>query len=160
MAYSREAVENFLYREARLADDWELDEWLTLWDDEEAVYWIPCNKDDVDPERELSIIYDNRERLGLRVQRVGTGMAWTQEPRSKLRRLVSNVEIEEREGGLLRTLSNFHLTELRVNSTQITYWIGRNEHHLLPDGDGFRIKLKKVMLINNDEEMTQLSCFI
>ncbi len=55
MPFDRYAVEQFLYREARLADEQRLDDWLALWD-EDALYWVPCNQDDIDPTRQLSII--------------------------------------------------------------------------------------------------------
>lgn len=160
MPFDRYAVEQFLYREARLADEQRLDEWLTLWA-EDALYWVPCNQDDVDPARQLSIIYDDHARLRLRVARITqTGMAWTQEPRSRLRRLVSNIEIYDGQDGLIQTFSNFHLTELRANRRDPVEWIGRTEHRLRPHGDDFRLAFKKVMLINNDHEMTQLSCMV
>ena len=44
----RPAVEAFLYREARLIDEGQFDEWLTLFT-EDAHYWCPSNRDDVDP---------------------------------------------------------------------------------------------------------------
>ena len=160
MPFDRYAVEQFLYREARLADEQRLDDWLTLWA-EDALYWVPCNQDDIDPARQLSIIYDDYARLKLRVARITkTGMAWTQEPRSRLRRLVSNIEIYDGAVGLIQTFSNFHLTELRANRRDPVEWIGRTEHRLRPHGDDFRLAFKKVMLINNDHEMTQLSCMV
>ena len=160
MPFDRYAVEQFLYREARLADEQRLDDWLSLWD-EDALYWVPCNEYDIDPARQLSIIYDDHSRLRLRVARITkTGMAWTQEPRSRLRRLVSNIEIYDGPDGLIQTFSNFHLTELRANRRDPVEWIGRTEHRLRPHGDDFRLAFKKVMLINNDHEMTQLSCMV
>lgn len=160
MPFDRYAVEQFLYREARLADEQRLDDWLALWD-EDALYWVPCNQDDVDPARQLSIIYDDHARLKLRVARITrTGMAWTQEPRSRLRRLVSNIEIYDGPDGLIQTFSNFHLTELRVNRRDPVEWIGRTEHRLRPCDSDFKLAFKKVMLINNDHEMTQLSCMV
>ena len=40
MPFDRYAVEQFLYREARLADEQRLEDWLALWD-EDALYWVP-----------------------------------------------------------------------------------------------------------------------
>lgn len=77
-----------------------------------------------------------------------------------MRRMLSNIEIEEDSNGEIKAYSNFHLSELRVNTGVINTWIGRTEHHLLPESGSFKIRLKKVMLLNNDEEMTQLSFLI
>lgn len=50
MALDFRKIEQFLFREARLADENAYDDWFALWDDhEETVYWVPCNHDDVDP---------------------------------------------------------------------------------------------------------------
>ena len=35
------AVEAFLYKESRLADESRYDEWEALWEDD-AVYWVPA----------------------------------------------------------------------------------------------------------------------
>src|SRR5712692_5476267 len=58
MPVARHKVESFLYREARLMDEHAYDEWLALWTDD-ALYWVPCNEDDIDPERHVSIVYEN-----------------------------------------------------------------------------------------------------
>jgi len=154
-----EQVQQFLFHEARLADQWQLDEWLTLWAPQ-ALYWVPVNHDDVDPQRELSLIYDDRQRLEMRIARIKSGMAWTQEPRSRMRRVLSNVELAVVPDGMLEVHSNFHLNELRPSTSTQVVWTGHTLHHLLPAGDGFQIALKKVLLLNNDEELPQLSIFL
>ena len=55
------AVADFLYREARLADEARYAEWLGLWTDD-GVYWVPATTDPgADPERHLSHIYEDVE---------------------------------------------------------------------------------------------------
>jgi len=50
----RSAVTEFLYMEARLADEARYAEWLALWTDD-AVYWVPATTDpESDPEKHLS----------------------------------------------------------------------------------------------------------
>ena len=56
-------VESFLYQEALFMDEHRFDEWLSLWDDP-AQYWVPCNADDIDPTRRVSLIYDDRRAAG------------------------------------------------------------------------------------------------
>ena len=62
MTIDREQVEQFLYREADLMDEHRYDEWLALWTDD-ALYWVPTGSDEIDPKREISLIYDDRTRL-------------------------------------------------------------------------------------------------
>ena len=69
------------------------EEWLALWTPD-ARYWVPCNSDDIDPAREVSIIYDDHERLQQRVQRLKSGTVLAQDPAPRMRRIVSNIEIE------------------------------------------------------------------
>ena len=57
------AVVDFLYREARLADEGRYAEWEALWTDD-GVYWVPGSTDPAaDPDRHLSHVYDNRSRI-------------------------------------------------------------------------------------------------
>ena len=77
-AAEHQAVVEFLYREARLADEARYAEWHALWTDD-GEYWVPASTDrDADPDKHLSHIYDNRARIDTRVKlssRPGIGTA-------------------------------------------------------------------------------------
>ena len=76
----RQAATEFVYREARLADEARYAEWHALWTDD-AVYWVPATTDPgADPEKHLSHIYDNRARLDTRIKLLQTGHRYSQEP--------------------------------------------------------------------------------
>lgn len=152
-----ESVERFLYREARLMDEHRYAEWLQLWADD-GRYWVPCNDDDIDPTRQVSIIYDDRERLQQRVERLLSGSVLAQDPKPRMRRLVSNIEVAAATGGELSVESNFILGFARGETQQI--WAGRSIHRLRRDGQDFKIAHKKVMLINADQEMPLLQFLI
>ena len=110
------AVADFLYKEARLADEARYAEWLALWTDD-GVYWVPATTDlGADPERHLSHIYDNRARIDTRVKLLQTGVRHSQEPASLMRRLISNIEVTPAENGELAAESNFILAELAVQA--------------------------------------------
>ena len=91
-------VEQFLFREARLADEGDYDGWESLWTDD-GVYWIPANGDDIDPATQMSILYDNRSRIALRVRQLKHDKRHSQNPRSRLRRILGNVEILDGDPG-------------------------------------------------------------
>src|SRR3979411_348197 len=78
------AVTAFIYKEARLQDEHQYEAWEALWTDD-GVYWVPANGADIDPEKEMSIIYDNRSRISLRIKQLLTGKRHTQTPQSRLR---------------------------------------------------------------------------
>ena len=73
------AVEQFIYREARLADEHEYDEWEALWTDE-AEYWLPAGGPTDEPSGRMSVIHDNRARIATRVKQFHTGKRHAQTP--------------------------------------------------------------------------------
>ena len=157
MAVDRQQVEQFIYYEADLMDEHRYDEWLALWTDD-ALYWVPSGGDDIDPKREISLIYDDRVRLQVRITRLKSGFAHAQEPKSRMRRVVSNIVTKEAENGDIVVFSNFLLTELR-RGKQDTF-AGRTVHRLRPDNGSFRLASKKVLLVNNDEYIDNLTFLI
>jgi 3-phenylpropionate/cinnamic acid dioxygenase small subunit len=156
-----QAAVEFLYREARLADEARYAEWLALWT-EEAVYWVPASTDsDADPETRISHIYDNRARLETRIKLLQTGHRYSQEPASLMRRLVSNIEVVDGRDGQLVAGSNFILAELSVQAkAEMHWWVGRATHHLRRVEGALRMSLKKVVLINAAEPLPNLSFLI
>lgn len=157
MAFDRQQVEQFLYLEAQLMDEHRYDEWLALWTDD-ALYWVPTGRDEIDPKREISLIYDDRVRLQVRVGRLKSGFAHAQEPKSRMRRVVSNIVVEEAENGEVVTYSNFLLAELRRGQQDI--FAGRTIHRLRPHEGSFKLVSKKVLLVNNDEPIDNLTFLI
>lgn len=150
-----EDVRAFIHREADLADEHAFDEWLSLWDLEgEIVYWIPCGGDDYDPARHLSIAYDNRSALGDRIFRLKSYSAHAARPRSRMRRLLTNITVDSVGDGLVQLHANFMLAEVRKSIQDI--FCGRVEYVLRQAGDSLLIKAKKVLLINNDEFIDNL----
>lgn len=153
----RRGVEQFLYREARLQDEHQYAAWEAMWTDD-AIYWVPANSDDADPENEMSIIYDNRSRIGVRVRQLLSGKRYAQAPPSRLRRLISNVEIQGERAGDLCVGSNALIFE--SNNRGETLWSARMEHRLRPTASTWLMSFKKVILVNNDRPLYTLSFLI
>lgn len=151
------AVEQFLFREARLMDTNDYDAWLKLWADE-CTYWVPCNDQGTDPSAKVSLIYAGRLQLEDRVWRLNGLHAHTQRPKSRLQRVVSNVELERVDDSEIVVHSAFTLCEVRKGESNL--WFGRNTYVLLRAGDGFVIKSKKVVLVNDDVPMPNLTFII
>jgi 3-phenylpropionate/cinnamic acid dioxygenase small subunit len=155
------AVADFLYREARLADEARYAEWLALWT-EDGVYWVPATTDPgADPERHLSHIYDNRARIETRVKLLQTGVRYSQEPPSLMRRLISNIEVTEADGGELAAESNFILAELAVQARrELHWWAGRLSHRLRRVDGHLKMCRKTVVLVNAAEPLPNLAFLI
>ena len=152
------AVTAFIYKEARLQDEHQYEAWEALWTDD-GVYWMPANGDDIDPEKEMSIIYDNRSRIALRVKQLLTGKHFTQTPQSRLRHLVSNIELMDQEaGGDIAVASNSLVFESSLRDD--TIWAARNEYRLRYVDGELRMAYKKVTLVNSDKALYTLSFLI
>jgi 3-phenylpropionate/cinnamic acid dioxygenase small subunit len=150
-------VTQFLYREARLQDTHAYDDWEALWADD-AIYWVPANGADSDPEREMSFIYDNRSRISLRVKQLKTGKRHSQTPPSQLARIVSNIELLDGEGDTIRVAANTMVFECNMRGE--TVWATRNEYDLRRVGEDWKMARKKVVLVNNDRPIFTLSFLI
>src|SRR5207244_4838728 len=91
-----------------------------------GVYCVTYAADDPDPETSMSIIYDTRSRIGLRVKQFLTGKRHAQTPPSRIRHLISNVEILDDDGDEIRAGANFIVTESRDGG--LRRWAGRTEY--------------------------------
>ncbi len=152
----REKVENFLYKEARLMDENHYMEWFELFADP-CLYWVPANQEDYDPNKHTSLFYGDRTTINNTVIRLADGKAFAQDPRSRMRRVVSNIEIED--GGIeVSVHANFIVNEIRKHEQR--YHTGRSHYKLAPDGGSFKIKYKKVVLVSLDEAQDNLAFLI
>jgi 3-phenylpropionate/cinnamic acid dioxygenase small subunit len=160
--FDRAEVEQFLYREARLADESDYEAWEALWTDD-ALYWVPVGGEGGDPRREMSLIYDNRSRISTRLKQLRTGRRYAQAPPSNLRRLLSNIEflgdVPNPDGGVdLEVGANFLAIESRARGTHL--WGGRVTYRLRRDGHALQLAYKKVVLVDNDRPLPTLGFLI
>ncbi len=151
---SRPEAEDLLYAEARLLDERRYDEWLGMLA-EDVTYWVPSNGDGIDPNREIALIYDDLAKIRNRIGRLATGVAHAQNPPSKTRRLVSNVQLDATEGNAAIVSSAFILYELRRGRERV--FAGRCEYRMRREDDRWKIAAKKVVLVNNDEVIDNLT---
>lgn len=141
---TRSDVEDFLYREAELLDDWDLDEWLGLYT-ADARYVVPCTGDpDGDPSRDLVLIDDNRLRLQARVERLNNRKAHREYPHSNVRHLVTNVRLGGVTGDELPVRASF--TVWRFRGGRESHYVGCYDYRLVLDGPALRIRSKRVVL--------------
>jgi 3-phenylpropionate/cinnamic acid dioxygenase small subunit len=140
-------VAAFLYTEARLMDENRYEEWLELYDSE-CVYWAPTNDEDYDPNRHTSILYGGRPMLENLVSRLAEGKAFAQSPKSRMRRMISNIETSLEDSEIV-VGANFLITEVRARVQRIHS--GRSEYRLLETDKGLRIRSKKITLVGIDE---------
>jgi 3-phenylpropionate/cinnamic acid dioxygenase small subunit len=150
-------VEQFLFKEARLADTHAYESWEALWTDD-GTYWVPANGEDTDPDKVMSIVYDNRSRIALRVKQLLSGKRYTQEPRSSLARIVGNVEIVAVEADQVRARANSIIFETSQRGDAV--WGTRNEYVLRRVSGTLRLAYKKVVLANNERAIPTMSFIV
>jgi 3-phenylpropionate/cinnamic acid dioxygenase small subunit len=145
----RDQFRRLLEREARLLDQLRYEDWLAMYASE-CIYWVPSTPQAGDPRREISVMFDDRRRLEDRVYRLRTGFAWSQAPASRTVRLITNVEVFATTRDDARMLrSNFLISEFWGDETRIlTGWAG---HHVVRDGNDWKIRAKQVNLIDCDQ---------
>ena len=151
---TRAQIEDLLYREARLLDDWDLDTWLTLWAEERTRYVVPCNDDpDGDPARDLVLIDDDQLRMRLRVERLNSRKAHREYPHSRTNHQVSNVIVgtAEESGPDAELPVTAAFTVWRFRHGKASYYVGRYQYRFIAVGGELRIRSKRSVL-----DMTEL----
>ncbi len=161
-------VEQFLYREARLLDERRFHDWLTLFTDD-VRYWMASRsnrypksskaisildpdryvEDDVGREDELAILDETKETLSGRVARLDTGMAWAEDPPSRTRHVVANIEVEPGDvDSELRVYCNFIVYRSRAETEQ-DFYVGARQDVLRRVEGAWKIARRKLILDQN-----------
>ncbi|MEI8152638.1 MAG: aromatic-ring-hydroxylating dioxygenase subunit beta [Hyphomicrobiales bacterium] len=131
---TRVEVEDFLINEAALLDEWKLEEWLALVADD-GKYLVPSlDSPGSDHRTALFLISDDRRNLGSRVKQLLSRTTWAEFPRSRTRRLVSNVRILEQTSDEVKIAANFAVWRFQHDATDC--YVGRYVHLLVRGPDG------------------------
>ena len=159
-------VEQFLYREARLLDDRRFNEWLELFTDD-VRYWMAGRSsryprsskaiaamdrhEDAEPtpEDELAILDETKATLGGRIARLDTGMAWAEDPPSRTRHIIANIEVEPGDAASeLKVYSNFMVYRNR-SETEQDFYVGARRDILRRVDGNWKIANRKLILDQN-----------
>ena len=143
-AVTRQQIEDFLYDEAALLDEWRLEEWLALLTDDAAYYVPSTDTPEGDPKDTLFIVSDDIVRLRSRVKQLLGRFAHAENPRSRTRRLISNVRIRGVEGDTIRVTANFAVYRSRME--QLDTYVGRYEYVLVHKDGKLKIRERRAIL--------------
>ena len=130
--------------EAALLDDGKFHEWLGILA-EDVHYWMPTRYNRTRREREhefskpneIAFFDEDKSSLAMRVKRLDTGMAWAEDPPSRTRHLVTNVQVRQRSAAdEYDVTSSFLLYRTRLE-TDLNLFAGRRglAHQLVHAGD-------------------------
>jgi 3-phenylpropionate/cinnamic acid dioxygenase small subunit len=169
-------VEQFLYREARLLDERRFRDWLGLFTDD-VHYWMASRSNRypksskaitiLDPARyveedltevgELGLFDEDIRTLTARVARLETGMAWAEDPPSRTRHLISNVEVVA-DGSEVTVYCNFIVYRSRGEREE-DFYVGAREDRLRSVGGMWKIARRRLVLDQNVLSAKNLSIF-
>ena len=146
-------VEQFYFRESRLMNQRQHRQWLESMVHPDIHYWMPITENrfvkdkrpDPTPE-DGGIFNDNYGDLDDRIKRLETGMVWMEDPPSRIRHLVTNIEVYHHDqDDRLTVYSNFHVYRNRRQRDEANL-IGGREDTLIRDGEGFKILRRQINL--------------
>lgn len=171
-------VEQFLYREARLLDERRFHDWLHLFTDDvhysmaaranryprssKAIAALDADRyteENVAGEDELGLFDEDIRTLTARVARLDTGMAWAEDPPSRTRHLITNIEIApDASESELTVHSNFIVYRSR-GETEQDFYVGARQDRLRRVDGAWKIASRRMVLDQNVLTAKNLSIF-
>jgi p-cumate 2,3-dioxygenase subunit beta len=143
-AFAVGEIEQFLYAEAALLDEWRLEEWLALMAPD-ARYLVPSlDARDSDDRDTLFLIADDRRTLASRVRQLLSGTAWAENPRSRTRRLITSVRLLEADDREARVTANFAVWRFQHEQTDV--YVGRYLNLLVRGAAGLMFRERRAEL--------------
>ena len=150
-------VEAFLYDEADCLDKGDLDAWFALYA-EDGTYWMPATPGQDSPDTHISLMYDDHLLMEIRRRNFGHQLAASMEHDVRCSHIISNVRVTDQQGDGLTVTSNFQAV-LYYREKQ-TLFAGRYTHRLIPSGESFLIRSKRVDLINCDGPLESIVIYL
>ena len=150
---------DFVVREARLLDAKQYEAWNALFTDD-AYYWVPLAPDQQDPLNHTSHMYEDKLLRDLRIERLKSPRAFSQQPPSRCHHLLQVPVVESTDAVANRHIvrTEFHYTE--VQGDELQFYVGTFFHHLTVQDGELKITLKRVNLLNCDAALPAVQLFI
>src|SRR6266478_3609933 len=143
---TRQEVEELLYREADMLDEWRLEELLEMLTDD-AIYQIPStDAPEGDARNTLYIIADDALRIRSRVKQLLGKSAWAESPHSRTRRMITNVRVPGADGDSIAVTANFAVYRMRYET--VDTYVGRYDYRLAYFGNELKIRERRAILDN------------
>ena len=156
----------FYIREAWLLDERKFKEWLELFTDD-VLYFMPRRKNvprreahrELTPLGDLAILEEDKRYLQMRVARLDTGMAWAEDPPSRTRHMIGNLEAEFLENGEVGAKTAFLVYRSHLE-TDHQLLSGYREDVLRKVDGGWKVAKRTIVLDANVLLDKNLSVFL
>ncbi|HEV7664096.1 MAG TPA: 3-phenylpropionate/cinnamic acid dioxygenase subunit beta [Chloroflexota bacterium] len=150
-------IEQFLYLEAELLDERKWSQWIELIAPD-IHYHMPQRRnvkfgeqarENTDSESEISWFDEGYSTLAGRVRQLNTGIHWCEEPFSRVRHIVTNVQVVDVQGDEVHVRSRFFVYLNRLRD-EVNEFVGKREDILRRDSDtGWKIAKRTIILDQN-----------
>ena len=151
---TEKTITDFIYREADLLDTMQWQAWLDLFHPD-GRYWMPLEWQQQDPVLQPSLLL-----LKVRVERLAGERTFSQKPKSRCHHLLQAPQIVacDTEAGVFKARTSYIYTETRGDVLE--RFSGWASHDLVRVGDGLKIRLKRVDLVNFDAPFGNIQLFM
>jgi 3-phenylpropionate/cinnamic acid dioxygenase small subunit len=152
----RLAIEDFFYYEADLLDERRFEEWLDLLTDD-VRYFMPIRRnvpfgqqerENTVPRTQMCWFDEGKPTLVQRVQQIGTGSHWCEEPLSRVTHMISNVRLLEVGDTEVRSQCRFLVYRNRLEDEE-SFLIGRRLDTLRRADAALKIARREIILDQN-----------
>lgn len=152
-------VERFLVEEAALLDRGAYEAWIGLFT-EDGWYWVPAAPGQADPFDHVSLFFENKALMRMRAERLQHPRAHGVAAPIRASRVVGNVQLFGGGEGSADIIarSRFHMTEAQEGRQRV--FAGTYIHRFAVTGEGLRIRVKRVDLVNADAAHEAMQVFI
>jgi 3-phenylpropionate/cinnamic acid dioxygenase small subunit len=159
MAVTKQELIDFVVREARLLDEKRYDEWNALFTDD-GIYWVPLTPGQPDGTQHTSHLYEDKLLRDLRVERLKSPRAFSQQPPSRGHHLLQTptVEVFDADANRYVVRCEFHYAE--AQGDEINFFVGTTFFELKRVEGELRMTLKRVNLINSDAALPAVQLFV
>ena len=150
-------IEQYLYHEAELIDERRFSEWVDILA-EDIHYHMPIrrnfkfgewDRENSDPESEISWFDEGKRTLAGRVRQINTGVHWAEEPPSRVRHIISNVQVDDIQGDEVKVRSRFFVWTQRL-ADEVNMFVGKRDDILRRDPEtGWKIAKRTILLDQN-----------
>ena len=151
-------IEQFLYDEANLLDNPDLDRWIDLYT-EDGVYWMPVEYDQVDALNHVSLLYDDRVMMEVRRRNFVHPRAASKDHKVRCSHIIGNIRDAGNNAQGDRIITSNFQALMYYRNEQRSFG-GTYEHHLVNHQDSYKIRHKKVTLINCDAPHKSLIIYL
>lgn len=155
---TRNTLTEIIYKETDLLDEGNYNTWIDMLSDD-YTYWIPISKDQKDPVYSTSLLYEDLFVTKLRINRINNQRSYSQQPKSISQHIVQRPTITQgSHGDIAYGQSNILYIEARGEVE--SHYASKVFYTFFQQESGWKIKQKKVMLLNSIRPLNSIQLII